>query len=253
MKRILVTFALSAFATASGFASTTILSGGALEFTSPDDLLLDPSTVVVAVDVFGNADSVVNGVTFQTDGQQNGGGSVTNGLVTVTTTAANQIDNWAAAPAFTGGTGDSAANLANVMQDIRWNGAPDPITIDIAGLTPGNFYNVQLLFNEGGDRGRQFDIGVDDILVADNWTSEGEDGVWTADNSFAYFGDFDPGADGILNIVMQRDIGGADFDGLDGNPTLQAVIVHSTVIPEPGSSVLLGLSLFSLLLRRKRS
>jgi len=251
MKRTLVTLTLSAIASASCYASTTLLTGGSIEFTSPDDLRLDPATAVVAVDVYGNADSVVNGVTFQTDGQQDGVGTVTNGGVTVVTTAPNQINDWAAGPAFTGGTGDSAANLANVMRDIRWNAAPNPITVDIMGLVPGTLYHVQLLFNEGADRGRQWDMGVDGVLVADNWTSEGADGVWTASNSFAYFGNFDPGADGTLNIVMQRDIGGQPFDGLDGNPTLQGIVVH-TAIPEPSSSLLglIGLSLLTY--RRKR-
>ena len=243
MKRTLATFALSVIASASCYA-TTILSGGSIEFTSPDDLRLDPATVVVAVDVNGNADSMVNGVTFQTDGPGGVSGSVTNGAVTVTTAAANQIDGWAAPPAFTGGTGDSAANLAEIMSDIRWNGAPDPVTVDIAGLTPGTTYHIQLLFNEGGDRGRQWDIGVDEVLVADNWTSEGDDGVWAEDNSFAYFGVFDPGADGILNIRLQRDIGGDPFDGLDGNPILQAVIVHLNAPPSPPDDITLDPSEF---------
>ena len=71
------------------------------------------------------------------------------------------------------------------------------------------------------------------------------------DNSFAYFGDFDPGADGTLNIVLQRDLGGDDFDGLDGNPTLQGVVVHTSTIPEPSSS-LLGLIGLSFLAHRRR-
>lgn len=249
MKKILVTLALSAVACASSYA-TTILSGGSIEFTSPDDLLLDPATAVVAVDVFGNADSVVNGVTFQTDGQQAGGGTVTNGGVTVVTTAPNQINDWTGAPAFTGGTGSSAANLSNVMQDIRWNAAPNPITVEIMGLAPGNSYNLQLLFNEGADRARHWDIGVDGNLVADNWTSEGADGLWTASNSFAYHGNFDPGADGTLSIVMQAQIGGDMPSGTDNNPILQGIVVHN-VIPEPSAS-LLGILGFSLLAFHRR-
>ena len=254
MKRTSVTLILSAIASASCYATTTLLSGGSIEFTSPDDLRLDPATAVVAVDVYGNADSVVNGVTFQTDGQAAGSGTVTNGGVTVVTTAVNQINDWAVAPAFTGGTGDSAANLANIMGDIRWTAAPDPVTVNIMGLNPGTVYNVQLLFNEGRDRLRQFDISVDGDLVADNYTSRGaaDDAVWTTNNSFAYFGDFEPGADGTLNIILQADIAGGALNdvGADGNPTLQGVIVH-TSIPEPSSS-LLGLIGLSLLAYRRR-
>jgi len=237
MKRFLVTFALiNVIASASCYA-TTIISGGSIEFTSPDDLRLDPATVEIAMDVYGDADRVVNGVTFQTDGQQDGVGTATSGAVTVTATAGNQINGWAAPPAFTGGTADSAANLAEIMSDIRWMNAPSPVTVDVTGLTPGDLYHIQLLFNEGGDRGRQWDMGVDGVLVADNWTSEGADGVWADNNSFAYFGVFDPGADGTLNIVLQQDIGGDPFDGLDGNPILQAVIVHRSAPPSPPDDI----------------
>ena len=51
------------------------------------------------------------------------------------------------------------------MRDIRWNGAPAPVTIDISGLFPGTVYEIQLLFNEGADRDRHWDIGVEDELV----------------------------------------------------------------------------------------
>ena len=53
--------------------------------------------------------------------------------MTVDIMAANFIDGWAPAPAFTGGQGNSADNLAEVMSDIRWNGAPNPVTMDVSG------------------------------------------------------------------------------------------------------------------------
>ena len=74
-------------------ADTDVLVGEVGQFTSPDDLHLDPALVVVAVSVFGDTDRDVNGVTFQTDGQTAGSGMVTNGDVTVTTRAANQIND----------------------------------------------------------------------------------------------------------------------------------------------------------------
>ena len=39
-----------------------VLNGEIIEITGPDDLELDPSNTVLAVDVFGNGDSVINDV-----------------------------------------------------------------------------------------------------------------------------------------------------------------------------------------------
>lgn len=206
------------------FSNTVVFTGEVIEFKGPDDLNLDPGTAVIAVDVFGAGDSLINGVNFMADTT----GTVTNGDVTVTTTAANQIPDWAVGQTYTGVDATSAANLSIVMQSIRWQGAPDPVNIDISGLTSGALYEVQLYFNEGADRARQWDIGVEDELVVDNMTSEGAEGigVWAPDNGFAYVGEFEGPADGILNVVMQQHLGGQDPRGADNNPILQAVVVH---------------------------
>ena len=236
---------------ASSASATTVITGSVGEFTGPDGLFLDPSTNVIAVDVYGNTDSSVNGVTFFTGGQGAGSGTATNGGVTVITSAANQIDNWAGAPAFTGGTAGSAGALAEVMRDIRWEANPNPVTVAVSGLTAGGLYDIQLLFNEGGDRDRHFDIGVDGNLVVDNMTSEGVDGVgvWNANNSFFYRGQFMSG-DGTFSIALQEQIGGDLATGLDNNPILQGVIIHQ--IPEPSAGLLAMFSGVGLLFLRRR-
>ncbi|MFT5041018.1 MAG: hypothetical protein ACI8TX_001989 [Hyphomicrobiaceae bacterium] len=213
---------------------TTLLTGEIVEFFGPDDLHLDPSCVVIAVDVFGNDDATINGVEFLTAGQTPGVGVVEKDGVMVTTTAAHQIDNWAAeAPSFTGADQASADNLALVMQDIRWDGAP--VLVDIKGLSPGTTYELQLLFNEGADRNRQWDIAVNGELAVDTISSEGfaptADGeggtVWTPDNSFAYVGVFDSTASGEINVEMVNGLGGQPQQpGSDGNAILQGVILH---------------------------
>jgi hypothetical protein len=208
---------------------TVVVNGKVIEFKSPDDLHLDPDSVVIAVDVNGNADSVINGVTFQTDGQGGVSGTATRDGVSVTSSAANQINDWAAAPVFTGADPASATNLGNVMRDIRWEAAPSPLRIDIEGLNVGALYEIQLLFNEGADRNRHWDIAIEGELVVDNITSEGlaDAGVWAPDNSFAYVAEANGPADGVLNIIMQQDIpGGQAPMGSDNNPILQGVIVH---------------------------
>jgi len=243
---------------ASPAAGVMVVNHGTVsEFTSPDQLHLDPATAVIAVDVFGNFDRSVNGVLFQADGPAGGVGIVTNGGVTSTVSSTNQIDNWAAPPAFTGGTPGSAANLAAIMQDIRWSAAPNPVTVDISGLTPGRTYELQMLFNEGRNTNdRRWDIGIEGQLVVDDFSSEGV-GVWNPSNSIAYTGEFTMAAgDTVLNVVMQQHIGGQNPMGPDNNPILQAVIVHDAiVIPEPSTLMLAGLGLCALAgyaLRRRR-
>jgi hypothetical protein len=220
--------------------AANIIEGEVIEFGGPDDLLLDPASALVAVDVFGNADSTINGVAFSTDRTGLGANATAEGQVTVdgvsvttTRSGGGDIDNWAAAPAFVGADPASAANLAAVMRDIRWSLAPGATTIDIGGLNSGALYDIQLLFNEGADRNRFWDIGVEGELVVDNISSEGDDGTWTPNNSFAYQGQFDPGADGVLNIVMQQELGGDPPIPTDNNPILQAVIVHLAIPPTP--------------------
>ena len=222
---------VSLAATHSSYAFN-VIEGAVFEFTSADDLFLDPAHAVIAVNVVNgaNPDLVVNGVTFQGDGGATAvTGTTTNGAVTVTTTrvgGGGELPNWATPPAFTGGDPTSDANLGLVMQSIRWaSGAgTNGMDITISGLDQ-KAYDIQLLTNEGGDRNRRWDIGVEGNLVVDDYSSEG-DGFWTVDNSFAYRGQFVPSADGILDIRFQADLGGDPFGGADANPILGAVIVH---------------------------
>ena len=222
------------------FSATGVIVGEVIEFKGPDDLGLDPATSVIAANLGGDLDLDVNGVTFLADVA--GGGTVSNGDVTLTTTATNQIANWATpahggnqTPAFTGDP-TSAGNLAAVMTSIRWTPAPEPVAVEIAGLTPGALYEIQLLTNEGNDRNRQWDIAVEDALVVDNYTSEGLEGFqsWAPDNSFAYVGEFEGPGDGILNVLMQQDIpDGIPPRGTDNNPILQGVVVCLAVPANP--------------------
>ncbi len=236
---------------------TEILVGDIIEFSGPDDLNLDPAAVVIAVNSFGDIDRDVNGITFQQD--TTGAGVATNNGVTVTTTAPNQILDWATpqrggvSPEYTGADPTSTDNLESIMESIRWNAAPDPVTIDISGLNPGAIYEVKLLTNEGRSVNiRHWDIAVEDELVVDNYTSSGRESIdaWTPNNGFAYVGEFEAPADGILNILMQQQFGGIDPRGTDNNPIVQAVIVTETgaatplqitnlnYTPETGTSIL---------------
>ncbi len=219
-------------------------NGRILKITSPDDLHLDPDTVVVAVDAFGDEDREVNGVLFQSDKtDDNQVGLVERDGVKVDLESSHFIDGWAAAPAFTGGEGNSADNLAAIMEDIRWTSAPGPVTMDVTGLDGGGLYELQILVNEGADRDRHWDIGVNDVQVVDDFTSEGTnegEDVYDSDNSFVYVGEFEANNDGELNIVMQQHIGGQDQMGADNNPILQALVVHAVNTSDDDPNVLTG-------------
>ena len=246
----LLLMALLAVGSTPLIAETMVLNaddgnGRILKITSPDDLHLDPDTVVVAVDAFGDEDREVNGVLFQSDKtDDNSVGLVERDGVTVDLMAANFIDGWAAAPAFTGGEGTSADNLAEIMRDIRWMGAPGPVTMDVSGLDRGALYEIQILVNEGGDRNRHWDIGVNDVLVVDDFTSEGTnegENTYGPDNSFVYVGEFEANNAGELNIVMQQQIGGQEpLGGEDNNPILQALVVHEVNTSDDDPNVLTG-------------
>ncbi|MBL47747.1 MAG: hypothetical protein CMP28_02215 [Roseibacillus sp.] len=214
---------------------TTVIAGEIREFSSPDELNLDPNRVVVAIDVFGDEDRMVNGVLFETDKSP---------PENVTVTAANTIDGWAAQPSYTGADVASADNLEQIMRDIRWTAAPSAVEVAVSGLTPGIEYELQMLFNEGADRDRRWDIGVEGQLVVDDFSSEG-DGTWSPTNGFAYIVPFNlaPG-DTTLNVEMKQHIGGQPAMGSDNNPILQAFTVTEITIPPTPESLTLSNNVF---------
>ena len=238
-------------------AKGAVITGSVSTFSGPDDLLLDPASNVIAVDIGGDTTgNTVNGVAFLNDGTGITG-SVSNGGVTVASAAGFAINGWQTPPSYVGGTPGSSAALGNIMHDIRWSlstSANPNINVDVSGLTPGSIYNVQLLFSENGSTSdRHWDIGVDGSLVVDDYATTGT----SASIGSVYSGDFDPGADGALNIVMGVEPFPLDPNntlpaGADNNPILHAVIVHE-VVPEPGSLTLLGLGLSTFFMRRRRN
>lgn len=219
-------------------AAETIVNVGEIrEFNGPDDLNLDPARIVVAVDVFGDADRSVNGVLFRTD---------KNPIPNVTVTATNTINDWATRPDYSGADPTSVDNLELIMQDIRWSSAPSPVALSVGGLTPGVEYELQMLFNEGRVGDRRWDIGIEGQLAVDDFSSQGE-GVWNSSNGFAYIAPFSlaPG-DTTLNVELKQNIGGQPFMGGDNNPILQAfTVTEITIPPTPESLELSPLEFFA--------
>ena len=219
-----------------GLSADTIAHLGEIrEFSGPDDLDLDPSRVVVAIDVFGDSDRLVNGVLFETDKSD---------LPNVTVTASHSIDGWTNRPDYSGADASSVANLEEIMRDIRWTQAPNPVSVTVTGLTPGIEYELQMLFNEGANRDRRWDIGIEGQLAVDDFSSEGE-GSWSPSNGFAYIVPFNLAAgDTTLNVEMQQNIGGQGAMGSDNNPILQAFTIAEVTIPPTPESLTLSSNTF---------
>ena len=218
-------------------SETVIRHGEIRPFYGPDDLNLDPEKVVVAIDVYGDENRVVNGVLFETDKQSHSN---------VKVVASNAIDGWASKPNYTGIDQKSVDNLEEIMRDIRWEAAPKALEIEVSKLQPGIEYELQMLFNEGADRDRRWDIALEGELMVDDFSSEGE-GTWSSSNGFAYIVPFTlENGDGTLNVTMAKHLGGQSSNGSDNNPIIQAfTVTELTVPPSPESISITGYQFFS--------
>ncbi len=158
-------FGLSA---APSIAETIVNVGEIRPFFGPDDLNLDPDRVIVAIDAYGDTDREVNGVMFLTD---------KSAPPNVTVTATHRINDWAIRPVYSGADRQSVDNLEEIMQDIRWSAAPSAVEISVSELNPGIEYELQMLFNEGADRDRRWDIAAEREQFAHDFCSQG-DAAW---------------------------------------------------------------------------
>ena len=209
-------------------AETIIEVGEIRPFFGPDDLNLNPERVVVAIDVYGDEDREVNGVLFKTD---------KSGIDNVNVIASNSIDGWTSRPSYSGIHQRSVDNLEEIMRDIRWEAAPTALEIEVSNLDPGIEYELQMLFNEGDDRDRRWDIAIEGELAVDDFSSEGE-GTWSSSNGFAYIAPFVlKDGDSKLNVTMAKHLGGQQSQGADNNPILQAFTVTELTIPPTPESL----------------
>ncbi len=137
-----------------GTVQTKVVNGpGDLDFSGD---------FVYAVNVFGAAAGPVGDANFTDD-------SVTG----VRVTAPNSLADGAWSQPDFGNTTD-ADNLETVMRSIRWsdtNAQEKALALDLSGLTPGQTYKLQLLFDEASNGSRGFDIALNGIKVIDDFTT----------------------------------------------------------------------------------
>ena len=159
----------------------------------------------------------------------------------LTQNGANQIDVWTNMN-FAGPLTADDTNLADVMRSIRYQGGT--FNIALSGLSVGRPYKLQLLFAEACCPNRGFDVYVEDVLVADEFSPPAVQGgasgnpVRGAAVIYGFIatdstlnirldkatvttpGLNDPNA--ILNAMTVEEVAGADADG-DGMDDLWEV------------------------------
>jgi hypothetical protein len=102
-------------------------------------------------------------------------GTETGPIPGVTFTAPNIVNPWGA-PNF--GVSASDNNLETVMNSIRWNGGQH-VTVDLAGLTVGEDYQLQLLIQEGCCANRGFQVEVENSILAPGFNASASHGNLT--------------------------------------------------------------------------
>ena len=195
-------------------AQATIIKGEMVTVTGPEDLvtLAFPDQVIYAIDVWGDQDRDVLGVTFlgdNVDGAENIDGYRTDFTHTVT--------GWETKPEY-GDTVDDD-NFEEINHDIRWTSNPSgPVGVHFEGLDPNITYTLQLLISGNHQENRKWDIFIEDELVVDEVDSN-NDQSYDQGISYAYTYSFNP-TDDELNVTFDQ-----GTTGSDGNAILSAVIV----------------------------
>ena len=196
---------------------------------------------------FSNNDPnrTVSGLTFLHDRQVIPG---------ATLVGPNEVTPWATTPSF-GATADEN-ELEQIMADIRWanNGLGQTLRADLNVLT-GRQYKLQILISGNQAENRRWDISLDGLQAVDEITSLGLSGTpYSVNQSVVYTHTF-TAPDNQLNIVMGNLFGindGGDRNAIWQGLTLEDV-TPTSVIPEPATVALLGLSSLGLLRRRNRA
>ncbi|MDA7506338.1 hypothetical protein N9904_03475 [Akkermansiaceae bacterium] len=213
---------------------TNIIEGSWFEFFGPDDLNLDPNRNIIAVDVGSFAgDNMINGVLFQSDSD----GPVTANNVTVAIEASAILSPWGEVGSltFSGNDDDSTVNLENVMKSIRYTGGT--VELKASGLVTDRVYEIILLFADRVGSDRRWDIGTNNRILVDDWTSRGptqENRQITNENGFSYSVNLSADENGEINISMGKnpfpqDPQNTPPSGADNNPILNAVIINRTI------------------------
>lgn len=202
------------------------------------------------LDFSGNFTYAVN--VFGGGGFSIGDAAFTNDSVSgVSISAVNATSNWHNAN-YGSTTNDN--NLETVMRSIRWSPRAvsggqvrdDVVTIDLANLTVGSTYSLQLLFAETCCT-RGFDVAFEGTQAVDDfspYTVQGS-GLNTSATNIPTVGAFIrydfTAQDSILNIAFG---GAAPFN--DNNPIINGFTLEATEVSAPSTLALFALGLIAV-------
>jgi len=220
-------------------AQASVIWNTPQNISAPTDVQTNGS-LVYAFGFAGTAETV-NGITFATFPTPGTSTSVTNGNLTLSTTGANNITNFAAFGAAAPLTGSYAA-LMNAGDYAFASGATaQPLDVTLGGLTSGMTYQVEIWVNDArtGFTTRSETAGPTTLEFQVPATGNGqfETGTFTATGTSQTF-------------VLQ---------GTDGSHPMSASqlnaieLLQTSSVPEPATFGITGglLALSSLLLRRR--
>jgi hypothetical protein len=194
-------------------ASAGVVNFGTLgTFDGPADLDLT-GTFTYALNVFGPS-LTVGSVTFTDE--------ATATLQGMTIWSQNTAGGWGPKPEY-GGTPD-ANNLETIMHNIRWSGAPNPVTFQMP-VEVGAEYKVQLLFSENWFNNpgqRAFDIKLDGATAVDEFDIVETAGAWTGNPTRgAVYSHTFTAASSVFDLEL-----GAGSTAPDNNPLINAFTVE---------------------------
>ncbi len=139
----------------------------------------------------------------------------------ITLATVNEIPLW-----ITPEYGDSSNddNLEFVMQSIRWTPAPGTVDLDLAGLTAGRVYKLQLFFGEGVNPTRGFDVEIEGLQRVDEFSPGSASRGAVITHTFV-------AGDDTLNLVLNGN-GVTTLGITDHNPILNAVTLEELMLPD---------------------
>jgi hypothetical protein len=224
--------------------TVTTVSKGMFTGADPGEGLDFQGNFTHAVNVGGPAQTVGDASFASGLPGQNGPNSVVQAI--------NHIPNWTA-PNLGNSADDDA--LEQVVNSIRWteqNQNGGDISVDLAGLTVGDPYKVQLLFTEACCNNRAFDVFVDGAMILDDFAPGLEQGGASGAPSAGSFITFEFTATSALaSIRLNGRQTATQFT--DHNPILSGFTVENIAIPEPASAMLGVMGIAALAFRRRRA
>jgi len=201
------------FSAALALADTTIFLGSIDNFDGPNDLDLDPTKIVYAIEVGGDGtDRPVRGVTFLSD---------SNVIAGYSHNAGGRLD-WSGY-SFTDGLPADNTQLNEIMNNARCCGT-HTYNLDV---TTGTSYRLQLLWGEADLRKRVWDVRIDGQDALDEIDINGLIVGGVEQNTGAatrYLYDF-TAPDNQLNITLGNQFGAND--GGDRNYVMSAIILSN--------------------------